>query len=956
MNAKAEDERVARAKMKALHIPGLDNLSGIGMGTNSSTTTTTSASPSGSWASRPSRPRPDLNLSGFKTGDGNSTNTTPGGRSKPNSLFFASPSPRNNQSMSSTHESNNYEEQERKMAEIMKKSGQLVINGQHFRTHIDELELLGDLGNGTCGHVVKMRHRHSNAVIAVKQMRRTGNSDETKRIIMDLDVVLKSNDCRDIVVCLGCFITESDVWICMELMATCFDKLLKQLKAPIPEPICGKVAVTTVRALNYLKEKHNVIHRDVKPSNILLDSNGNIKLCDFGISGRLVDSKAKTRSAGCAAYMAPERIDPPNPSKPDYDIRADVWSLGITLVEMAMGHFPYRDCKTDFEVLTKVLQDDPPLLPPHKFSPEFELFVRDCLMKNFKNRPKYRKLLEHPFIKKYEKEDVDVGAWYRSVTATNGSLTTPNNNQLLVNATATSSASAAAASSTTATSDHSLLLLGGDSKASGGGSSGSAFKPQPSPRVVRSWRPEAAAKQQQQQQQNRDIIASFHNNPGSSYPSAISEARRPSFETLQEGRSMTSQYQVTSKPPAPPPASSASAATAASDSPWTSYTSRFVTDSPSRRLVPKSSSPYYERWHPTSSSSTLAGNSNTVSGAGAGAGAASGSTSATTATYLHQQQPSSSSHHYLSSASARSKNAAASSSGATGTLSSSYYVSPRHFPTSSYISSSGGTDFVTSVTSASASASGGREAESGGGTASGSASVLPTVPRYVYRESPRTPRKFDFTYPHTSVVGGKTPSPPSYYDAMRSGTGDRDRDRDRDREHPSSLPFREGTASLTSTPQHRASYGRYHHHSSMLPHHYGASSSASVSGGGYTHHHLPPMSESGMPPTSGSASVLGIMTSSRTPSLPRRGQQPQQNEPSPEHQQQQSQQRSPSQERGRNSWRATLSSWTPTLPFRRLRTSSSDRSNFDASRRFQPSYRSWNEKDNTSFYPASMKR
>lgn len=72
-------------------------------------------------------------------------------------------------------------------------------------------------------------------------MRRSGNNEENKRIIMDLDVVLKSHDCPFIVKCLGCFITESDVWICMELMATCFDKLLKRHHIPIPEHILGKV-------------------------------------------------------------------------------------------------------------------------------------------------------------------------------------------------------------------------------------------------------------------------------------------------------------------------------------------------------------------------------------------------------------------------------------------------------------------------------------------------------------------------------------------------------------------------------------------------------------------------------------------------------------------------------------------------------------------------------------------
>ena len=200
-------------------------------------------------------------------------------------------------------------------------------------------------------------------------------------------------------------------------MSTCLDKLLKRTKTPIPERILGKMAVAIVKALNYLKEDHGVIHRDVKPSNILLDDNGTVKLCDFGISGRLVDSKAKTRSAGCAAYMAPERIDPPDPQRPDYDIRADVWSLGITLVELATGEFPYKNCRTDFEVLTKVLQEDPPLLPPSReFSHEFCSFVRDCLTKDYKKRPKYKKLLEHVFIKKYEREEVDVAAWFSEVS------------------------------------------------------------------------------------------------------------------------------------------------------------------------------------------------------------------------------------------------------------------------------------------------------------------------------------------------------------------------------------------------------------------------------------------------------------------------------------------------------------------------------------------------------------
>ncbi|XP_060068127.1 dual specificity mitogen-activated protein kinase kinase 7-like [Ylistrum balloti] len=336
--------------------------------------------------------------------------------SKPDRLTLAMPG-QDRHAFPAPPKQPNSAEIERRYKEIMSQTGILTLDGKKYPTEISELQHLGELGHGTCGHVVKMRHKITNHLMAVKQMRRSGNKEENKRIIMDLDVVIKCHDYPFIVQCIGTFITDSEVWICMELMATCLDKLLKKTKRPIPEAILGMMAVAIVKALNYLKEEHGVIHRDVKPSNILLDERGTVKLCDFGISGRLVDSKAKTRSAGCAAYMAPERIDPPDPQRPDYDIRADVWSLGITLVELATGEFPYKNCKTDFEVLTKVLQEDPPLLPPGKeFSHEFCSFVRDCLTKDYKKRPKYKKLIEHKFIKRYEKEEVDVAAWFSDVT------------------------------------------------------------------------------------------------------------------------------------------------------------------------------------------------------------------------------------------------------------------------------------------------------------------------------------------------------------------------------------------------------------------------------------------------------------------------------------------------------------------------------------------------------------
>jgi len=239
--------------------------------------------------------------------------------------------------------------------------------------------------------------------------------------LMDLDVVMKSADCPYIVQFYGAIFKEGDCWICMELMDCSLDKfyhfIFDELNEAIPEPIIGKITLATLHALNYLKEKLKIMHRDVKPSNILLDKKGAIKLCDFGISGQLVDSIAKTRDAGCRPYMAPERIDPQRAK--GYDVRSDVWSLGITLIELATGKFPYPKWNSVFEQLTQVVHGDPPQLTNdnnrNSFTIDFINFVNLCLMKDESVRPKYTKLLEHSFIKRSADENVDVASFVTSI-------------------------------------------------------------------------------------------------------------------------------------------------------------------------------------------------------------------------------------------------------------------------------------------------------------------------------------------------------------------------------------------------------------------------------------------------------------------------------------------------------------------------------------------------------------
>lgn len=289
----------------------------------------------------------------------------------------------------------------------------ITIGSETFEIDASDLEPITTLGRGAYGVVEKMRHRQSDTIMAVKRITCTLNSKEQKRLLMDLEVNMRTGNCPYTVRFYGALFREGDVWICMEVMDTSLDKFYKSVYnngKSIPEDILGKIAFSVVKALHYLQTELKVIHRDVKPSNILINRSGEVKICDFGISGNLVDSVAKTMDAGCKPYMAPERINPDSSSQ-GYDVRSDVWSLGISMIELATGKFPYDTWRTPFEQLKQVVKEEPPKLPAGQFSTDFEDFIVLCLKKNFNDRPFYVQLLKLPFIEKYENREVDVASF-----------------------------------------------------------------------------------------------------------------------------------------------------------------------------------------------------------------------------------------------------------------------------------------------------------------------------------------------------------------------------------------------------------------------------------------------------------------------------------------------------------------------------------------------------------------
>jgi len=291
----------------------------------------------------------------------------------------------------------------------------ITIGEEELETSADDLEFISELGRGAYGVVDLMRDKRSGSSLAVKKIPSSVDSSEHRSLVRDLEINRKSSDCDYTVHCHGAMFREGHLWICMEVMDTSLDQFYPQVfitGRSMPEPVLGKIAFSVLSALHYLHTQLHVIHRDVKPSNILLSNTGKVKMCDFGISGYLVNSRAQT-DVGTKSYMAPERLIR---EKDHYNVSSDVWSFGISMIEVATGKFPFENWTNIFQQLTQVVRDPAPSLPPGDFSPEFSEFISLCVQKNPEDRENYRQLLQHDFILRHgEVEDQMMGSFIQEI-------------------------------------------------------------------------------------------------------------------------------------------------------------------------------------------------------------------------------------------------------------------------------------------------------------------------------------------------------------------------------------------------------------------------------------------------------------------------------------------------------------------------------------------------------------
>ncbi|XP_060096570.1 serine/threonine-protein kinase 10 [Heteronotia binoei] len=273
---------------------------------------------------------------------------------------------------------------------------------EHVRRDLDPnevWEIVGELGDGAFGKVYKAKNRETGALAAAKVIE-TKSEDELEDYMVEIDI-LATCDHPYIVKLLGAFYYDSKLWIMIEFCpGGAVDAVMLELDRGLTEPQIQVICRQMLEGLNYLHSK-KIIHRDLKAGNVLLTQDGDIKLADFGVSAKNMKTLQRRDSfIGTPYWMAPEVVMCETMKDTPYDYKADIWSLGITLIEMAQIEPPHHELNP-MRVLLKIAKSDPPTLSyPSKWSLEFNDFLKTALDKNPETRLSAAQLLEHPFISK----------------------------------------------------------------------------------------------------------------------------------------------------------------------------------------------------------------------------------------------------------------------------------------------------------------------------------------------------------------------------------------------------------------------------------------------------------------------------------------------------------------------------------------------------------------------------
>ncbi|XP_040179757.1 nik-related protein kinase [Rana temporaria] len=270
-------------------------------------------------------------------------------------------------------------------------------------------ELVEVVGNGTYGQVYKGRHVKTGQLAAIKVMNVT--EEEEEEIKLEINMLKKYSHHRNIATYYGAFVRkglagqDDQLWLVMEYCgAGSVTDLVKKTKGNcFKEDWIAYICREVLRGLAHL-HAHHVIHRDIKGQNVLLTENAEVKLVDFGVSAQLDRTIGRRNTfIGTPYWMAPEVIACDENPDSTYDYRSDLWSLGITAIEMAEGSPPLCDMHP-MRALFLIPRNPPPKLKSRKWSKKFLNFADNCLIKNHTHRPTTETLLKHSFVRDLQNE------------------------------------------------------------------------------------------------------------------------------------------------------------------------------------------------------------------------------------------------------------------------------------------------------------------------------------------------------------------------------------------------------------------------------------------------------------------------------------------------------------------------------------------------------------------------